>query len=234
MAKILLIETATPICSVAIAIDGIVTAIKESSEPNSHSAKLSVMIRDILETTNIPYSELDAVCVSSGPGSYTGLRIGVSTAKGLCYALEKPLLAVGTLQNIAAGYMLLHPQYTGYICPMIDARRMEVYSAIFDNKGNYIRQTNADIIIENIYDQWLEQNNIIFIGDGADKTRSILEGKNNVMFDTDFKISAKGMAQLAEKRYENKQFEDVAYFEPFYLKDFVAAKPSVKGLNIQK
>lgn len=234
MAKILLIETATPICSVAIAIDGIVTVIKESSEPNSHSAKLSVMIRDILETTNIPYSELDAVCVSSGPGSYTGLRIGVSTAKGLCYALEKPLLAVGTLQNIAAGYMLLHPQYTGYICPMIDARRMEVYSAIFDNKGNYIRQTNADIIIENIYDQWLEQNNIIFIGDGADKTRSILEGKNNVMFDTDFKISAKGMAQLAEKRYENKQFEDVAYFEPFYLKDFVAAKPSVKGLNIQK
>lgn len=234
MAKILLIETATPICSVAIAIDGIVTVIKESSEPNSHSAKLSVMIRDILETANIPYSELDAVCVSSGPGSYTGLRIGVSTAKGLCYALEKPLLAVGTLQNIAAGYMLLHPQYTGYICPMIDARRMEVYSAIFDSNGNYIRQTNADIITENIYDQWLEQNNITFIGDGADKTRSILEGKNNVMFDTDFKISAKGMAQIAEKRYENKQFEDVAYFEPFYLKDFVAAKPSVKGLNIQK
>ena len=234
MAKILLIETATPICSVAIAIDGQIAAMKESSEPNSHSAKLSVMIRDILETSNIQYSELDAVCVSSGPGSYTGLRIGVSTAKGLCYALEKPLMAISTLENIAAGYLQLHPQYTGYICPMIDARRMEVYSAIFDNKGNYIRPTNADIITEDIYDQWLEEKNILFIGDGADKTRSILEGKNNVMFDTDFKISAKGMALIAEKRYENKQFEDVAYFEPFYLKDFVAAKPSVKGLTIQK
>jgi tRNA threonylcarbamoyladenosine biosynthesis protein TsaB len=234
MACILHIETSTDVCSVALSEDGAVLFSKEDFNGPQHAVTLGVFIDEVLSMADSHAKLIDAVAVSCGPGSYTGLRIGVSTAKGLCYALEKPLIAISTLENIAAGYLQLHPQYTGYICPMIDARRMEVYSAIFDNKGNYIRPTNADIIIEDIYDQWLEENNILFIGDGADKTRSILEGKNNVMFDTDFKISAKGMALIAEKRYENKQFEDVAYFEPFYLKDFVAAKPSVKGLTIQK
>ena len=233
MARILLIETATPVCSVAIAEDSNVIGVKETDEPNAHSSKLSILIRDLLQYKNIKYSDLDAVCVSGGPGSYTGLRIGVSSAKGLCYALEKPLLAVGTLENIAMGYKMLHPEYKGYICPMIDARRMEVYSAIFDENGNYVRKTNADIITEDIYDEWIEKNNMVLVGDGAAKTRDILEGKRNITFDTDFKISAKGMACLAEQRFKEKQFEDIAYFEPFYLKDFVAGKPSVKGLSVK-
>lgn len=232
MATILLIETATPICSTAIEQNGKIMAINESSEPNSHSSKLSILIKELMEKANISYNMLDAVCVSSGPGSYTGLRIGVSTAKGLCYALDKPLLSAGTLQNMALGYISKHPEYTGYICPMIDARRMEVYAAIFDSNGNCIRPTSADIITESIYDEWLNENHIQFIGDGADKTRAILENKHNALFDTDFKLSATGMALMAEDLYNNHKFEDIAYFEPFYLKDFVAAKPSVKGLKI--
>jgi tRNA threonylcarbamoyladenosine biosynthesis protein TsaB len=133
---------------------------------------------------------------------------------------------------MALGYLSQHPEHTGLICPMIDARRMEVYAAIFDNKGNCIRPTSADIITESIYNEWLETNHISFIGDGADKTRSLLENKNNVSFDTDFKISATGMTIIAEELYSKHKFEDIAYFEPFYLKDFVAAKPSVKGLKI--
>lgn len=232
MATILLIETATPICSTAIEQNGEIIAINECSEPNSHSSKLSILIKELMEKANISYNMLDAVCVSSGPGSYTGLRIGVSTAKGLCYALDKPLLSVGTLHSMALGYLSQHPEHTGLICPMIDARRMEVYAAIFDNKGNCIRPTSADIITESIYNEWLETNHISFIGDGADKTRSLLENKNNVSFHTDFKISATGMATIAEELYSKHKFEDIAYFEPFYLKDFVAAKPSVKGLKI--
>lgn len=232
MATILLIETATPICSTAISQNGKIVAIKESSEANAHSAKLSVLINELLAEANIAYSALDAVCVSSGPGSYTGLRIGVSTAKGLCYALEKPLIAIETLQSMALGYLQSHPGFSDYICPMIDARRMEVYAAIFDNNGKYIRNTNADIVEETTYDTWLTENKICFIGDGAKKTRPIIGYKTNVVFDTDFKLSAKGMAQMAEERYNKQQFEDIAYFEPFYLKDFVAAKPSVKGLKM--
>ncbi len=234
MATILLIETATPICSTAIEHNGTIIAVTESNEPNSHSSKLSILIKELLEKADITYNTLDAVCVSSGPGSYTGLRIGVSTAKGLCYALEKPLLAVETLQNMAHGYLSLNPEYTGYLCPMIDARRMEVYAAIFDSKGNYLRPTSADIITEDIYNQWLAKNQVRFIGDGADKTRTILENKDNVSFDTEYKISASGMAHMAEELYQQGKFEDIAYFEPFYLKDFIAAKPNVKGLTIKK
>lgn len=232
MATILLIETATPICSTAIEQNGKIITINECSEPNSHSSKLSILIKELMEKANMAYNMLDAICVSSGPGSYTGLRIGVSTAKGLCYALDKPLLSVGTLHSMALGYLSQQPRHTGLICPMIDARRMEVYAAIFDNNGNCIRPTSADIITESIYDEWLNNNNITFIGDGADKTRPLFENKNKVLFDTDFKISATGMAKIAEDLYKKHTFEDIAYFEPFYLKDFVAAKPSVKGLKI--
>lgn len=233
MATILLIETATPICSTAIEHNGTIIAVNESSEPNSHSSKLSILIKELLDKANITYNMLDSVCVSSGPGSYTGLRIGVSTAKGLCYALDKPLLAVETLQSMALGYYNTHPEYTGYVCPMIDARRMEVYAAIFDNNGNYIKPTSADIITEDIYDQWLANEQIRFIGDGADKTHSILGNKHNVSFDNEYKISASGMACIAEELYKQGKFEDIAYFEPFYLKDFVAAKPNIKGLTIK-
>ena len=232
MATILIIETATPICSVAIEKDGKILSECTSSEANSHSSKLSTLIEELMRNTQTEYNQLDAVCVSSGPGSYTGLRIGVSTAKGLCYALDIPLLAINTLQNIALGYLMQHHDTNSLICPMIDARRMEVYAAIFDKDGNTVRPTTADIVTETTYDQWLNENPICFIGDGAAKTKPILEPKENVSFDTTFQISAKGMTVLAEKKFNNKEFENLAYFEPFYLKDFVAHKPNVKGLNI--
>ncbi len=231
MATLLLIETATSVCSTAIEHDGKIIAIEESTEPNAHSSKLSVLINVLLEKSGYTFSQLDGICVSSGPGSYTGLRIGVSTAKGLCYALDKPLLAIETLQNMASLYATMHSEYTGLICPMIDARRMEVYTALFDSKANLIHPTCAHIVTESFYASWVAEQLITFIGDGTEKTRVLLENKPNVCYDSLFRISASGMVALAETKYAAHQFEDMAYFQPFYLKDFVAAKSIIKGLK---
>lgn len=228
---ILLLETATQICSVAIEHDGAIIAERNSDEPNVHSSKLAVFINEILDQSGLKPNDLDAVCVSSGPGSYTGLRIGVSSAKGFCYALNIPLLAVPTLQNMASLYYTLHPDYDGLVCPMIDARRMECYTAIFNRNGEIVKETSADIIDEKTYKQWLDNNEITFIGDGADKTVSVLGGHPNAHHDLTFKINARGMADIAEKKLQEKENEDVAYFEPFYLKDFVAKKSVVHGLR---
>ena len=189
---ILLIETATVVCSVALANDNKILAEVHSEEPNAHSSKLSPFIEQIFAQCGKKVSQLDAVCVSSGPGSYTGLRIGVSTAKGLCYALGKPLLAVPTLQGMAAQYYAMHPEYRGMVCPMIDARRMECYTAIY--------------------------------GD-------ILGCHPNARYAGDFSISATGMLTVALEKLQKGQVEDVAYFEPYYLKDFVAKKSVVRGLH---
>lgn len=228
--NILLIETATSVCSVALVGDEGVVAELHSDQPNAHSSRLSVFIGQLLDQCHVPFRQLDAVCVSSGPGSYTGLRIGVSTAKGICYALGIPLLAVPTLQSMAAQYYAQHPEYQGIVCPMIDARRMECYTALFASSSDMLKPVSADIITPGIYDTFLDRGEVTFIGDGAEKTRPILGQHPNARYAPSFQISASGMASAAAARLQQGHTEDVAYFEPYYLKDFVAKKSVVRGL----
>lgn len=227
---ILLLETATPVCSVALYRDHVIVASKQSDEPNAHSSKLAPFIQELFDQSGIEMKALDAVCVSSGPGSYTGLRIGVSSAKGICYALDIPLLSVPTLQSMAARYFQLHPDYKGLVCPMIDARRMECYTALY-SREEVIRPTQAEIIESDSYDRWLAEGPVTFIGDGAQKTRPLLAQHPNVCYDDRFQIDASGMATIALQKLQKGEQEDVAYFEPFYLKDFVAKKSVVHGLR---
>ena len=224
--KILLIETATRVCSVALAVDGKVTALRECTEPDAHSTRLPLFVKEIIAD-----QRPDAVCVSSGPGSYTGLRIGVSSAKGLCYGYGIPLLSVPTLLSMAALYYMQHPEYKGLVCPMIDARRMECYTMMVDPQLEILRDTRADVISEGIYDEWLDRGEVMFVGDGAAKTRPLLGAHPNARYDDAFRVSAAGMALLAEQHLAAGRVEDVAYFEPFYLKDFVAKKSVVHGLR---
>ena len=232
---ILLLETATAVCSAVLERNGEVLAECRSDAANAHSSQLSVFINTLSQQTGVSPKDFDAVCVSCGPGSYTGLRIGVSTAKGICYALEKPLLAVPTLESMAAQYFAEHPEYKGLVCPMIDARRMECYTAIFRLDNNLfpqaVKPVSADIVEQGIYDTYLESHEVTFIGDGAEKTRPLLGIHHNAHYDSDFQISARGMLRIAEVRLSGNQTEDVAYFEPFYLKDFVAKKSVVRGLH---
>lgn len=229
--NILLIETATSVCSVALVNETQLLQEIHSEESNSHSAKLNLFIRDVLSRSGVSVRRLDGVCVSSGPGSYTGLRIGISSAKGLCYACDVPLLSVPTLQNMAAWYYQQHPDYTGFVCPMIDARRMECYTAVFDRRLQQLKNTTAEIVTEGLYDVWLNSGPVTFIGDGAAKTREILSNHSNACYDDSYRISAEGMRLIAFAKLNNGEKEDVAYFEPFYLKDFVAKKSVVHGLR---
>lgn len=229
--NVLLIETATQICSVVLAADGNVRARRESDTPNAHSTCLSVFIDEVLKESHLTPRDLGAVCVSAGPGSYTGLRIGVSTAKGFCYALGIPLLSVPTLLSMAALYYRQHPDYHGLVCPMIDARRMECYTMIVDSQMNILRETSADVIEQGCFDEWLERGEVTFIGDGAEKAREILGININAHFNNNFRLSAEGMLELSEAHLREGKTEDVAYFEPFYLKDFVAKKSVVHGLR---
>lgn len=229
--NVLLIETATQICSVVLAADGNVRARRESDTPNAHSTCLSVFIDEVLKESHLTPRELGAVCVSAGPGSYTGLRIGVSTAKGFCYALGIPLLSVPTLLSMASLYYRQHPDYRGLVCPMIDARRMECYTMIVNGEMEILRDTSADVVEAGCFDEWLDRGEVVFVGDGAEKTKDILGVHCNARYDNNFRLSAEGMLELAETRLREGKMEDVAYFEPFYLKDFVAKKSVVHGLR---
>ena len=229
MAKILNIETSTNVCSVALSENGKLIDYKESQEDKSHSTVLTVFIDEMLKQNNIQASQLDAVAVSKGPGSYTGLRIGVSVAKGICYAVDKPLIGVGTLQLMAWGVinsskldsLNIDDIKKVWFCPMIDARRMEVYSAFFDIDNKQKVKVSADIIDENSYKDLLDNRKIIFFGNGADKCKDIIKDRNAFFIDGAFP-SAKDMIALSYQSFLDKNFEDTAYFEPFYLKDFVA------------
>ncbi len=227
MATILQIETATPVCSVALSINGKTIALKEEAAQNIHAASLTLFIEKVMKSANLKFTDLDAVAVSKGPGSYTGLRIGVSTAKGLCFALDKPLIAINTLQMMANGYMLQNPNYEGLICTMIDARRMEVFTAIYNSNLQEVEATNAKIVSETSFNSMLEGNDITFIGDGAEKCKLVLNHQNAHFSSLNFN-SATNMSALALQAYNNQNFEDVAYFEPFYLKDFVFTTPKNK------
>ncbi|MFN0257865.1 tRNA (adenosine(37)-N6)-threonylcarbamoyltransferase complex dimerization subunit type 1 TsaB [Pedobacter ureilyticus] len=220
MSTILQIETATPVCSVAISVDGKTIALKEEKAPNIHAASLTLFIEEAMKMAKLAYADLDAIAVSKGPGSYTGLRIGVSTAKGLCFALDKPLIAINTLKMMANGYLSQHPNFGGLVCPMIDARRMEVFTAVFDHRLGEVENTHAKIVDDKSFVLELQNNYISFIGDGAEKCKAVIDDPN-AHFKLDNYNSATYMSSLAFAAYQANEFEDVAYFEPFYLKDFV-------------
>lgn len=225
MALILQLETSTTSCSVALSLDGKTLAIKEKEERNIHASYLTLFIQEVLQTCGKQVHELDAVAVSMGPGSYTGLRIGVSTAKGLCYALDIPLIAINTLEAMAHGFKSTFEDQSCLYCPMIDARRMEVYAAVYNAQAEQILPVEARIIDENSFSELLQHQKIVFFGDGAMKCKETLDKSSNAIFIPGFLNSAKDLSLLAFKKFNNNQFEDVAYFEPFYLKDFLATQP---------
>lgn len=225
MSYILNFDTATKNCSVSISKSGKLIALEEvNSEGYSHGEKLHVFIENVLKQANISFSDLVAVCVGKGPGSYTGLRIGVSAAKGICFALDIPLISLETLEILANSVTV----EDGVIVPMLDARRLEVFSAIFDKDGNKIRKTEAQIIDENSFQDYLSEGIVHFVGDGAEKCKDLIEHDNALFIDNHFP-SAGNMVLLSYKKFEEKQFEDVAYFEPYYLKDFVGVKPKKRA-----
>ena len=227
---ILCLETATPSCSVALVHNGEVLACEEDPKGQNHSEKITLFIDAVMKKAGISYNQLEAVAVSMGPGSYTGLRIGVSTAKGICYAVSKPLIAVETLHAMAYGMVDTFPE-TSLRIPMIDARRMEVYAAIFDENLNKIKDTEAVIVDENSFSDLKKDHQIYLFGDGADKFAELFEKDEKITVVKDFHCSAKYMNIIAQQKLNNKDFVDVAYFEPFYLKDFVPGTPTVKGLK---
>ncbi|MDB0011760.1 tRNA (adenosine(37)-N6)-threonylcarbamoyltransferase complex dimerization subunit type 1 TsaB [Crocinitomicaceae bacterium] len=224
MTYILHLETATKVCSVALSKDGELIAIKEIAEENySHAENITLFIEDVLKQAEISIKDIHAVSVSSGPGSYTGLRIGVSTAKGLCYPLNIPLIAIDSLKALSEIARIQHPKTN--VCPLIDARRMEVFNAIYSEKGEQIKPISADIIEETTYSAF---EPFVYFGDGADKLQEIWKGRNCTI-DSSILSSAKGQVSVAYKKFLAQDYEDVAYFEPFYLKDFVAGKKVNQG-----
>lgn len=224
MALILNIETATPVCSVALGDSGELLGFKESADGNSHASHLTIFISELLESCNKSLSDLDAIAVSKGPGSYTGLRIGVSTAKGLCYALDKPLISVDTLNSMAS-FQFDKMDESTLFCPMLDARRMEVYCAMYDVELNEVIAVNAAIIDERSFSVWFDKHKILFFGDGAEKCQPVFKSNPSALFQSDYQISATTMLRISQSKFEAEDFEDVAYFEPYYLKDFVAGPP---------
>jgi len=235
MANILHIETSTEVCSVAISINDKVSGYVESTEGFHHSEKLMVFIDELFSANGISPSEIDAVCVSKGPGSYTGLRIGVSTAKGICYALGIPLLSVSTLDALAYHMSQNYHEYgigispDTLLCPMIDARRMEVYTALYNSTGLALTEITAQVIEMNSFMNERQNHRILFFGNGAEKCKTILSDGQSVFIDG-VNASARFMPTLAYKHFTEKKFEDIAYFGPFYLKDFVATVPKNKVL----
>lgn len=214
---ILCLETATTNCSVALAKENELLAVKEVNDIKySHSENLHVFIEEILQENKVLPNQLSAVAVSKGPGSYTGLRIGVSAAKGLCFALSIPLISINTLKNL----FFQIENSDGIIIPMLDARRMEVYAAAFDAQKNEIFPTTAKILQEDSFDQFLKNKKVYFLGSGVNKFKVICKHPNAVFIEGKLPSAAQ-MAPLAFEKLQKKDFEDVAYFEPFYLKDFM-------------
>lgn len=235
MALILSIETGTDICSVALSNDGELMALRESSEDRDHAKKVALFVDELLKETGVQPADLDAIAVGKGPGSYTGLRIGVSFAKGMCYALNIPLIAIGSLDALVqvaredydAGIIDVEEGdwNSSSLCPMVDARRMEVYTQIFDTNGTPHTDVSAEIISEESFSDIRTNGKLIIFGNGAEKCCEVLPDAIYVSVTP----SARGIVTLAEQAFRNNQFEDIAYFEPFYLKDFIVI-PSKKKL----
>lgn len=224
MSFILNIETATTNCSVSLSRKGKTIVLKEDYNDNySHAERLHVYIDAVLKEANVKQEELSAVAVSKGPGSYTGLRIGVSAVKGLCFALEKPLISIPTLEALAHQVKIDE----GIIISMLDARRMEVFSAIYDSNYNEIRETQAQILDETSFEDYLEKGKVYFVGNGVEKTKELIKHPNAVFVENKLP-SANEMGLLSYNKFQINDIEDTAYFEPYYLKDFVALKPKKK------
>jgi tRNA threonylcarbamoyladenosine biosynthesis protein TsaB len=227
MALILIIETSTEVCSVSLLKDGTLLDLIESDEGQNHARLVTVFAENLLSRNKLQPRELNAVAVSKGPGSYTGLRIGVSTAKGICFAGNIPLIAVGTLEAMAK-HVALNKKLFGIpddkltlFCPMIDARRMEVFSMLLDENSTVLNPITADIIDDSFLSHELSNKQVVFFGNGSEKCEKIIKSPN-ALFLPNIKASARHMTELVWEAYNNNHFEDVAYFEPFYLKDFVA------------
>lgn len=237
MAIILNIETSTEVCSVTLAENGRTLFQKESTEGLNHSKLLTVFIQDLFKENKLEMSMVNAVAVSKGPGSYTGLRIGVSVAKGLCYGLNIPLIGIGSIDVMGfwaakntADFYKNESEQELLFCPMIDARRMEVYTALYSAKGEQVLPVTAKIIDENSFLEYLNDKKILFFGNGAEKCKEEITHEN-ALFEGPQKTSARFMQILSETKFSNEEFEDLAYFEPFYLKDFVATIPKNKILK---
>jgi tRNA threonylcarbamoyladenosine biosynthesis protein TsaB len=230
MARILLLDTATEVCSAALSEMGEIVAVKEKADGFRHSELLTVFIDGLLSETGWSIDQLEAVCVSSGPGSYTGLRIGISVAKGLCYGLNIPLIAISSLHSMAehvAQHLTSYCESVNddvWLCPMLDARRMEVYSALYDRHGLAVTPIKAEIIDESSYSEELDSRTICFFGNGALKCKTTINHPNARFLDN-IHASARFMSKIGYDSYMNKHFENIAYFEPFYLKDFIATVP---------
>ena len=233
MSLILCIETGTDICSVGIARDGELVSLRESAEGRDHAKYVGVFVDELLRETGIAPDELDAVAVGMGPGSYTGLRIGVSFAKGLCYGQQIPLIAVGSLEALAevaiedneAGILDVENWNDAVLCPMVDARRMEVYTQLFDAAGNPLSEVSAEVVDENTFADIRRDKQLVIFGNGASKCCEVMSDATFI----EVAPSARGLARKAEQKLSAGQVEDIAYFEPFYLKDFVVI-PSKKKL----
>ena len=233
MALILCIETGTDICSVGLSRDGELVSLRESDEGRDHAKRVGVFVDELLRETGIAPDVLDAIAVGMGPGSYTGLRIGVSFAKGMCYGLQIPLVAVGSLDALAevaiedneAGILDVKDWNDAVLCPMVDARRMEVYTRLFNAAGEPLSEVSAEIVTEQSFAEWRKDRQLVIFGNGAAKCREILPDATYV----NITPSARGLARLAEQRLQEGKTEDIAYFEPFYLKDFIVI-PSKKKL----
>ncbi|MBQ4127873.1 MAG: tRNA (adenosine(37)-N6)-threonylcarbamoyltransferase complex dimerization subunit type 1 TsaB [Alistipes sp.] len=233
MALILCIETGTDICSVGLSRDGELISLRESDEGRDHAKRVGVFVDELLRENDVAPDELDAIAVGMGPGSYTGLRIGVSFAKGMCYGLQIPLVAVGSLDALAqvaiedneAGILDVDNWDDAVLCPMVDARRMEVYTRLFDAKGEALSEVSAEIVTEESFAEWRKDRQLVIFGNGAAKCREVLPDATYV----NITPSARGLARLAEQRLQEGKTEDIAYFEPFYLKDFIVI-PSKKKL----
>ena len=230
MSLLISLDTSTTVCSVAFhrynsLIDCTLLGCYELFTERTSSAMLTTLISDIVTQSGYNLAEISAIAVAKGPGSYTGLRIGVSTAKGLCFALDKPLIAINTLAAMSEQVRAYFPA-DYLLCPMIDARRMEVYCAIYSADGREVQQTSAKVIDEQSFSDWLDKTRVVFFGDGAEKCRSLIGSHPNAIFpDIAVLPSARTIGQLAAQAFGQSQFENVATFEPFYLKDFMAIKP---------
>lgn len=235
MALILSIETGTDICSVALANDGELMALRESDEGRDHAKKVALFVDELLRETGVQPSDIDAIAVGKGPGSYTGLRIGVSFAKGMCYALDIPLIAIGSLdaltevarEDFDAGILDIEEEdwAQAKLCPMVDARRMEVYAQVFDTEGVSHSDVVAEVVTDESFNEWRSEGKFVIFGNGAKKCAEMLPDA----IIEDVVPSARGIVRLAEEAFNAGKFEDLAYFEPFYLKDFIVI-PSKKKL----